>query len=147
MIKNPINSTAYPGPLPRGENSPKPNFVLLAPESRKETAFRDLDLALDHDRFPCFSHFAFMGRVLGHEGGVRAGRVCRALVAVEAKGRRPNPTSAKHAKTPEIPEWGLESSAESIDCKWALHSAGIMVYSEHTNQPGNGNPRRRSADA
>ena len=57
---------AKDSPSPAGErirlNS---SLVRLTPESRKETAFLDHDLALDHDRFPNFSVPAFM------EGGNR----------------------------------------------------------------------------
>ena len=51
------------------------NFVLLTPEPRRETAFLDLDLDLNHDldRFPNFSPPGFMEEV------ARAGRALTGL--------------------------------------------------------------------
>ena len=58
-----LSEDARSGSLPLGERiPPTSNFVLLTPEPRKEIAFRDLDHALDLDRFPDFSRLGFMGR-------------------------------------------------------------------------------------
>ena len=55
------------------------------------------------------------GRVLGHQGEERAGRVCRAVFAGSAKGWGPKPNTSHARETPELPEWGLASSAEITD--------------------------------
>ena len=68
----------HPSPLPLRERIPPTlNFVLLTPELRKKTAFRDLDHDhdLDLDRFPSFSVPAFMGRERVRPRGEDWGRV------------------------------------------------------------------------
>ena len=70
-------TTALTPALSPGERIPLTSkFVLLTPEPRKEIAFRDLDHALDLDRFPDFSRPGFMGRESARpRGGAADGRL------------------------------------------------------------------------
>ena len=91
----------------QGENSPKPDFVLLTPEPRKETAILDHDLALDLDRFPNFSRPGFMGREQPQTSSLSSmvpGSVTAQapFTVTAARPRLPHPTlAAEYSLSPE----------------------------------------------
>ena len=92
-----------PRPSPARERIP-PTFdlVLLPPEPRKEMAFRDLDHALDLDRFPDFSRPGFMGREsFRPRGGIAGAPDWRGV----SRRRAPRPWSEEHRSSNRGGSW------------------------------------------